>query len=154
MQVNVKKLTETAIIPTQGSKGAAGYDLYADALIKDKGRHRPHAINLGPHLEETIGTGIAMEIPEGYVGLVFARSGLGIKKGVVPRNCVGVIDSDYRGEIMVCLVNNSADWVKIDIDDRIAQIVIVPYATLKLNVVDELTDTVRGEGGFGSTGKD
>ena len=151
MIVNVKKLEDSAVVPTKGSTGAAGYDLYA---YSEKNEYdATDEISIKPHSYATIGTGIAMEIPEGYVGLVYVRSGLGIKHGLMPRNAVGVIDSDYRGEIMVCLLNTSSEWVTIHKGDRIAQIVLTPYLNAEMNEVEELTDTKRGAGGFGSTGK-
>lgn len=142
MKVNIKKLNSNAVIPTKGSEFAAGCDLYATVTseIIPAGQTR------------LIGTGIAMEIPEGYVGLVYARSGLATKRGLRPANCVGVIDSDYRGEIMVALHNDNKEAQAIHIGDRIAQIVIAPYLSVEFNEVDELNDTDRGEGGFGSTG--
>lgn len=143
--MNIKKLTDTAIVPTRGSASAAGFDLYVDC--------NQDSIDLMPGETVKLGTGIALEIPEGYVGLVFARSGLATNKGLRPANCVGVIDSDYRGEVIVALHNDSNYIRKTGGGDRIAQLVIVPYLAPELNVVDDLTDTDRGEGGFGSTGK-
>ena len=145
MKINIKKLNEDAIIPTSGSKYAAGYDLYANI---PKGTL---AIPMG--MSEKIGTGIAMEIPEGYVGLVFARSGMATKKGLRPANCVGVIDSDYRGEICVALYNDH-DWIQtVYTGERIAQIVIMPHLFVEFNETDVLEETDRGENGFGSTGE-
>ena len=144
ISVNIKKLDDRAIIPTRGSLSAAGADLYA---VLDK----PLTINAGK--TEFVHTGIAMEIPQGYVGLVFARSGLSCKRHVAPANKVGVIDSDYRGEIMVALHNHSDEPQIIDVGERVAQIVICPYLAADFNEVDELCDTQRGQGGFGSTGK-
>ena len=142
-QVNVKKLNPAAKLPTYGSEYAAGADLYAclDSEI---------TINSG----ETylVKTGIAMEIPVGYAGLIYARSGLATKRGLAPANKVGVIDSDYRGEIMVSIYNQSSEPQKIEPGERIAQLVITPYITGIFNEVSDLTDTTRGEGGFGSTG--
>lgn len=142
--VKVKKLTESAIIPTYGTQFSAGADLYAciDA---------PIVIN--PHETQMIHTGIAMEIPEGYVGLVYARSGMAAKRNLAPANKVGVIDSDYRGEIMVALHNHGEEAQKIEKGERIAQLVIAPFLTAEFSEVDELCETVRGEGGFGSTGR-
>ena len=141
--VNIKKLNENAIIPTYGTPYAAGADLYAcmeeNVLIKS-------------HSTAFIHTGVALEIPEGYAGLIYARSGLACKKGLAPANKVGVIDSDYRGEIMVALHNHSDNDLSIEHGERIAQLVITPYVTANFIQVDELNDTVRGEGGFGSTG--
>ena len=144
MLVNIKKLNEKATVPTYGSQFSAGADLYAcidEVLIIESGETK------------LVHTGIAMEIPTGYVGLVFARSGLASKKGLAPANKVGVIDSDYRGEIMVALHNHGAEQRTIEPNERIAQISLVPYLAADFNVVDELSDTVRGEGGFGSTGR-
>lgn len=142
--VNIKKLNENAIIPTYGTEYAAGADLYA---CMDE----PVKIESGTTYFAK--TGIAMEIPVGYVGLIYARSGLACKKGLAPANKVGVIDSDYRGEIMVALHNHSNEAVMIESGERIAQLVIAPYITATFNEVEELEDTVRGEGGFGSTGR-
>ena len=141
--MNIKKLNENATVPTYGSAYAAGADLYAceDGEV---------TIEAGE--TKLIHTGIAMEIPEGLVGLIYARSGLASKRGLAPANKVGVIDSDYRGEIMVALHNHSASAQTIADGERIAQIVFAPYMTAEFNVTDELSDTVRGIGGFGSTG--
>lgn len=144
MLVKVKKLNDKAVIPTYGSLGAAGADLYA--LTDSTATIEPGATVL-------IGTGIAMEIPQGYVGLVFARSGLSTKQGLAPANKVGVIDSDYRGEIMVSLYNHSSSPQTIADGERIAQLVITPFLKVEYNETDTLSDTVRGDGGFGSTGK-
>lgn len=143
MRINIKKLNDSAIIPTRGSEDAAGYDLYAN--IKDD-----IAIPSGKTVK--IGTGIAMEIPKGYRGDIFARSGLATKKGLRPANCVGVIDSDYRGEIIVALHNDSDETQIIHESDRIAQISITPYLAVDFQEVAELDNTNRGEGGFGSSG--
>jgi len=142
--VNIKKLNEKAIIPTYGTEYAAGADLYA---CMDE------AVTIAPGETYFTKTGIAMEIPTGYVGLVYARSGLACKKGLAPANKVGVIDSDYRGEIMVALHNHSNLPVTVESGERIAQIVLAPYITAAFHEVDELEDTARGEGGFGSTGR-
>ena len=141
--INIKKLDEKAVIPTYGSEYAAGADLYACL---------DEAITIEPGQTVMVHTGIAMEIPEGFAGLVYARSGLASKKGLAPANKVGVVDADYRGEIMVALHNHSNEMQKIEKYERIAQIVFTPYYAATFNEVDELTDTVRGEGGFGSTG--
>lgn len=141
--VRIRKLNDDAVIPTRGSSAAAGYDLYADV---------PDVITIQPHTTEKIGTGIAMEIPDGTFGAVFARSGLATKQGLRPANAVGVIDSDYRGEIVVAL-HNDTDFVRqIMPGERIAQIVIIPFLPVSFEAVDSLTDTDRGAGGFGSTG--
>lgn len=141
--VKIKKLSDNAIIPTYGSEFAAGADLYA--CIEE-------AITINPHETVFIHTGIAMEIPTGFAGLVYARSGIATKRGLAPANKVGVIDSDYRGEIMVSLHNHSEKVQKIDVGERIAQLVITPYITAEFIETTELDDTERGEGGFGSTG--
>ncbi len=144
MTINLKKLNANAITPTQGHKTDAGYDLYACLEMND-------IIYPGETLK--IPTGIALEIPEGYFGGVFARSGLATKHGLRPANCVGVIDAPYRGEIIVALHNDSKTPQKISHGDRIAQLVVLPILNVEFNVVDELSDTDRGDGGFGSTGK-
>ncbi len=141
--VNVKKLRDNAILPTYGSEYAAGADLYA--CIDD-------VVEFAPGETRLIPTGLAMEIPVGYAGLIYARSGLATKKGLAPANKVGVVDADYRGEIMVSLHNHSTEIKTIEANERIAQLVITPYLTAHFELADELSDTVRGEGGFGSTG--
>lgn len=141
--VPIKKLNPDAVIPTYGSQYAAGADLYA--CIDSN-------ISFQPGETKFIPTGLAMEIPVGYAGLIYARSGLACKKGLAPANKVGVIDADYRGEIMVALHNQSKEPVTIEPKERIAQLVITPYLTAVFEEADELNDTVRGEGGFGSTG--
>lgn len=143
MNVKIKRLTETAKIPTQMDSGAAGYDLYAD--IKEP-------MMIVPHTTEKIGTGISLEIPNGYFGAIFARSGLATKQGLRPGNCVGVCDPSYRGEYIVAMHNDSTVTRIINPGDRIAQLVIMPYITAEFEEVDELSSTDRGEGGFGSTG--
>ncbi len=143
-RVNIKKLNEKAILPTYGSKSAAGADLYACM---------ERAVTIQAGETEFIKTGIAMEVPEGFAGLIYARSGLACKKGLAPANKVGVIDADYRGEIMVALYNHSKESVTVEHGERIAQMVITPYLRADFLEVDELSDTVRGEGGFGSTGR-
>lgn len=143
-KINIKKLTDTAKTPTRGSEHAAGYDLYAD--VKNQ-------VMISPHETEKIGTGLAIEIPDGYFGAIFARSGLAAKEGLRPANCVGVCDSDYRGEYIVAVHNDSDQPRVIDPGERIAQLVVMPYLAVTFEEVTELTDTNRGEGGFGSTGK-
>ena len=144
MNIKVKKLKPGATVPTMGSKFAAGADLYsaedADVVI-------------GPSETKFIGTGLAMEIPEGYVGLVYARSGLACKRGLAPANKVGVVDSDYRGEIKVALHNHGKEAQTVEKGDRIAQMVIAPYLSVNYEEADALSETERGEGGFGSTGR-
>lgn len=146
MKVNIKKINSNATTPTYGSTEAAGLDLYA--LIENE----TSSLFIPSSATVKINTGIAIEIPKGYFGAVYARSGLSIRAGLRPSNCVGVIDSDYRGEIIVALHNDSSEDYIINNGDRIAQIVITPYLTIEPNEVAELSDTKRGEGGFGSTG--
>lgn len=142
--IKFKKLNKCAELPYRGSDFAAGYDLQA-ALCDDY-------VTINPDETVKIGTGIAAEIPEGYFGAIFARSGLATKQGLRPSNCVGVVDSDYRGEIIVALHNDSDKERYISNGDRIAQLIVMPF--LQFNPVwsDELSDTDRGSGGFGSTG--
>jgi dUTP pyrophosphatase len=143
VSMNIKKLCEEAILPTYGSAAAAGADLYA-CLTED--------VTVPAGETKLIRTGLAMAIPEGLVGLIYARSGLASKKGLAPANKVGVIDSDYRGEIMVALHNHSGEDRTVSHGERIAQIVFAPYYTAEFNLTEELDDTLRGTGGFGSTG--
>ena len=142
-KMRIKKLNENAVVPTYGTEFAAGADLYA---CEDG------EVVIAPGETKFIHTGIAMEIPEGLVGLIYARSGLASKRGLAPANKVGVIDSDYRGEIMVALHNHSDKPQTVAEGERIAQIVFAPYMTAEFTVAEELSDTVRGIGGFGSTG--
>ena len=144
--VNIKKVKEEAKLPTQGTAGAAGWDLYARIETASG------LLTFHPHTSHLVGTGVAAAIPQGCVGLLFARSGLANREHLRPSNCVGVIDSDYRGEIMVSLFNDSDYSVGINNGDRIAQLVILPYIPIELNEVEELDETDRGSGGFGSTG--
>lgn len=144
MRVNIKKLQENAIVPTYGTEYSAGADLYA--CLEE-------AVTILPGETKKITTGIAMEIPVGYVGLVYARSGLACKKGLAPANKVGVVDADYRGEIMVFLHNHSSEVITVEPSERVAQMVITPFLSVDYEEVEELSDTVRGEGGFGSTGR-
>lgn len=143
-KIRIKKLNENAFIPTRGSQYSAGYDLYA--CINSP-------VTILPHTTEKIGTGLAIEIPEGYFGAIFARSGLATKEGLRPANCTGVADSDYRGEYIVALHNDTDETKLIMPNERIAQLVIMPYFPVEFEEVTELTDTERGDGGFGSTGK-
>ena len=144
MDVKIKKLNENAILPTYGSPFAAGADLYAC-----EGKE----ITIEAGKTVLVHTGIALEIPEGYAGFIYARSGIATKRGLAPANKVGVVDSDYRGEIMVALHNHlDADQTIAD-GERIAQMVIAPYLAVNFILADELDDTVRGAGGFGSTGR-
>lgn len=144
MVVQIKKLTETARLPERGSVYAAGYDLYAD--ISEN-------VEIPPHESKMIHTGLSAAIPEGYFGGVYARSGLASKEGLRPANCVGVIDADYRGELMVSLRNDSDAVRTVVPEERIAQLIIQPFLETEFEEVDELSETERGSGGFGSTGK-
>jgi len=142
MEIRIKKLNEKAIIPTSGSPYSAGYDIYSlEDLEVEAGK------------TALAKTGLALEIPEGYFGAVYARSGLASKKGLRPANCVGVIDSDYRGELIVALHNDSEKTQKVVQGDRIAQLVITPYLSVEFKETEELSETKRQIGGFGSTGK-
>lgn len=145
MHIQVKKLSPDAQLPTRGSAQAAGYDLYA--CIPDG------AAAIKPHATVRIGTGLAIAVPEGYFGAIFARSGLAAKQGLRPANCVGVCDSDYRGEYIVMLHNDSDQPRTIENGDRIAQLVVLPYLSVCFTEVDQLDETGRGAGGFGSTGR-
>ena len=140
--VNVKKLDPQARLPVYGSEYAAGADLYSCG----------GEITIAPHETQFVHTGISVETPQGLVGLVYARSGLACKRGLAPANKVGVIDCDYRGEIMVALHNHTNEPKTVAAGERIAQLVIAPYITANYQEVEELSQTVRGEGGFGSTG--
>ena len=143
MKIRIKKLKENAVVPTYGSEYSAGADLYA---LTENG------VEIAPGETVLVHTGIAMEIPEGYGGFIYARSGLATKKGLAPANKVGVVDADYRGEIMVALHNHSNTPVTVENGERIAQMVIAPFLKAEYEVAEELSDTVRGVGGFGSTG--
>lgn len=142
MEIKVKKLNNNATLPTRGSEYAAGYDLYAveGATIK-------------AHETTKVGTGLAFELPDDTFAAIFARSGLATKQGLRPANCVGVCDSDYRGEYIVALHNDTEEDKTIEAGERIAQMVLMPYVKMEFAEVEELSDTERGEGGFGSTGK-
>lgn len=143
MNVKIMKLSESVRLPRKGSEHAAGFDLCSN----DK-----ENIVIKPGERKFIHTGLIMEIPTGYAGFIYARSGLGCKFGVVPSNCVGVIDSDYRGEVMVCLHNHSQEDFEVRYQYNIAQIVFMPIPETELVEVNELSSTARNEGGFGSTG--
>ena len=143
-KVKFTKLNPEAHIPTKGSDKAAGYDLYA-VLEKN--------VEINPHETVKIGTGLSIQPPIGYFGAIFPRSGLATKQGLRPANCVGVVDADYRGEVIVALHNDTDEMMLIEPGERIAQIVIAPYITANFILSDSLDDTERGEGGFGSTGR-
>ena len=142
--MRVKKLRENAIIPTYGSPDAAGADLYA-CLEAD--------VTIEPGKTVFIPTGLAMEVPKGYAGLIYARSSMGTKRGLAPANKVGVVDSDYRGEVMVALHNHGQQRQVVAHGERIAQLLVTPVLAPAFEECDDLTDTLRGTGGFGSTGK-
>ena len=142
--IKIKKLNELAKTPTRGSEYAAGYDLYA---ATDK------IIDIAPHSTIKIGTGLSFELPRGTFAAIFARSGLATKNGLRPANCTGVCDSDYRGEYIVALHNDTDYLQSIEPGERIAQMILLPFIEMKFDEVNELSDTKRGEGGFGSTGK-
>ena len=142
-KINVKRLNDLAVIPTRGSSQAAGYDLYAAT---------EYDIEIPPHSTVKIGTGLSFELPNGTMGAIFARSGLATKNGLRPANCVGVCDSDYRGEYIVPLHNDTNEVQVIAPKERIAQLILMPYIPMVFKEVDELSETARGDGGFGSTG--
>lgn len=143
MRIPVKKLRPDAKLPTAGSRYAAGYDLHAclDAPVE-----------IPPHATVKIGTGLAIAVPEGWFGAIFARSGLATKQGLRPANCVGVCDSDYRGEYIIAIHNDSGDTRTVSPGDRIAQLVLLPCMAAEFTPADALPDTERSDGGFGSTG--
>ena len=143
VQVNIKKLDPHAVLPTYGTPGAAGADLYAllDAPL-----------TIAPGETVFVHTGLSLELPEGYAGLVYPRSGLSCKRGLAPANKVGVIDPDYRGEVTVALHNHGTAPATVDVGERIAQLVVTPFLRVEFCETDELSDTQRGAGGFGSTG--
>ena len=143
MRINIKKLNENAKMPTYGSEYSAGADLYA-ATDRDT--------VILPNETRLIGTGLSIEVPEGYGAFIYARSGLASKRGLAPANKVGVVDADYRGEVMVALHNHSTETQTVSAGERIAQMVIAPFLKAEFCEVDTLSDTVRGAGGFGSTG--
>lgn len=145
IDIKIKKLRENAMIPTRSSKEAAGYDLYA-CLDCD-------GLEIFPHTNVKIGTGFALEIPDGYFAGIFARSGIATNQSLRPANCVGIIDSDYRGEYFIPLFNDSDEIKYINNNERIAQLVILPYPEISFKEVDELSETSRGINGFGSSGK-
>ena len=144
MIIPIKKLRPAAVLPSSGSAFSAGYDLHACL-------EGPVTIPAGKTVK--VGTGLSMEIPEGYFGAVFARSGLASKSGIRPANCVGVCDSDYRGEYIVPLHNDTDTDYVVQPGDRIAQLIVMPYLSVQFDEVAELSDTDRGTSGFGSSGK-
>ena len=144
MNIKIKKLNNLAKMPSRGSSDAAGYDLYA--AIKER-------VGIRPHETVKVGTGLSFELPEGTFAAIFARSGIATKRGLRPANCVGICDSDYRGEYIVALHNDTEESQFIEPGERIAQMILLPYIEMEFNEVDELSNSERGEGGFGSTGK-
>ena len=146
MQIQLKKLRADARLPHRGSEFAAGYDLYA---APEGGE----SVTIPPHTTALIGTGLAAAIPAGYFGGIFARSGLALKQGLRPANCVGVVDADYRGEICVALHNDTDQIRTVQPGDRIAQLVILPFLAAEFEETETLPETDRGAGGFGSTGQ-
>ena len=142
--LRIKKLRDNAQMPTYGSEWAAGADMYAAI---------GEAVTIQPNETKFIPTGLAFEIPEGYAGFIYARSGLACKKGLAPANKVGVVDADYRGEVMVALHNHGTEAQTVEAGERIAQMIIAPFVAVNYIFSDELDDTVRGAGGFGSTGR-
>ena len=142
--LRIKKLRDNAQMPTYGSEYAAGADMYAAI---------DEAVTIEPGETKFIPTGLAFEIPEGYAGFIYARSGLASKKGLAPANKVGVVDADYRGEVMVALHNHGKVAQTVEAGERIAQMIITPFVAVNYIFSDELDDTVRGAGGFGSTGR-
>jgi dUTP pyrophosphatase len=143
IKIDIKKLNDRAMFPTRGSEQAAGWDLYSN---------NEEAIIVEAHTTVMIGTGLSLAIPDGYFGAVYARSGLATKQGLRPANCVGVIDSDYRGELIVSLHNDMNEKKTVNPKERIAQLVILPYLAVEFDEKDTLDKTIRGNHGFGSTG--
>ena len=144
MEIKVKKLNDKATLPTRGSEYAAGYDLYA--AIENN-------ITVPAHSTEKIGTGLSFELPDETFAAIFARSGLATKQGLRPANCVGVCDSDYRGEYIVAIHNDTDEDKIIEPRERIAQMILMPYIPITFVETDELSESGRGQDGFGSTGK-
>ena len=143
-RINVKKLNDLAKLPTRGSEYAAGYDLYAATA---------DSIEIQPHTTVKIGTGLAFELPEQTFAAIFARSGIATKRGLRPANCVGVCDSDYRGEYIIALHNDTDEVQIIEPQERIAQMVLLPFVGMEFNEVNELSNTERGDAGFGASGR-
>lgn len=144
MNIKIKKLNNLAKMPSRGSSGAAGFDLYAatDSII-----------DIAPHSTMKIDTGLSFELPEGTFAGIFARSGIATKRGLRPANCTGIIDSDYRGPVIVALHNDTDEIQNIEPGERIAQMILLPFISMDFNEVNELSDTARGEGGFGDSGR-
>lgn len=158
LDVKIKRLSDIAIMPTYGSTKASCMDLYAnlgfhDAMTVNGLAKKPNFVEIEPHTTVKIGTGFAFQPPEGYCGLIFARSGLATKQGLAPANKVGVCDEDYTGEYIVALHNDTDETQFVHHGDRIAQLIFVPYEQASLIEVDNLNETERGSGGFGSSGR-
>ena len=149
-KVEVKKLYEDAQLPTRGSADAAGWDLYAYGY---EGASGDWTLTIPPHSTVKINSGVAVALPQGSFGGIYPRSGLATKQGLAPANKVGVVDSDYRGPLIVALYNHSDLPQIVHKGDRIAQLIVQPYLDVSFTEVDELDNTARGEGGFGSSGK-
>lgn len=157
MRVKIKRLTDTAIMPTYGSTKAAGMDLYADlgyhnAMTTEGLKTMPNTLEIPPHTTMKVGTGFAFQPPEGFCGLILARSGMATKQGLAPANKIGLCDEDYTGEYIVAIHNHTNETQWIHHGDRIAQLMFIPYQQARLVEVDSLDSTDRGSGGFGSTG--
>ena len=142
--IKVKKLNNLAKLPTRGSDYAAGYDLYAAT---------DYIIYIAPHSTVKIGTGLSFELPKGTFAAIVARSGIATKRGLRPANCTGICDSDYRGEYIVALHNDTDEIQSVEPGERIAQMILLPFISMDFNEVNELSDTARGEGGFGDSGR-
>ena len=144
MNIKIKKLNNLAKMPSRGSSDAAGYDLYAAT---------DQILDIAPHSTIKVGTGLSFDLPEGTFAAIYARSGIATKRGLRPANCTGVIDSDYRGPVIVALHNDTDEIQSIEPGERIAQMILLPYIEMNFNEVNELSDTERGEGGFGGSGR-
>lgn len=144
MRIRVRRVSDTAVLPTRGSTFAAGYDLYADIAEE---------VIIEPHTTVKIDTGLQFELPDGYFAGIFARSGIAAREGLRPANCVGICDSDYRGNYIVAIHNDTDTVQKIKARQKIAQMIVLPYLPLEFEEVEELSETKRGAGGFGSTGR-
>ena len=144
MNIKVKRVSELAVLPIRGSEHAAGYDLCAAI---------PEALSIEAHTTAKVDTGLQFELPEGYFAGIFARSGIATREGLRPANCVGVCDSDYRGNYIVAIHNDSDSERIITPGEKIAQMIVLPFLTLDFEEVSDLSATERGAGGFGSTGK-
>lgn len=147
--VEIKKLYDDSILPKKAHDTDAGYDLYAHHFIDYDGKDK---VFIAPHASIKVGTGVAMTAPQGYFGGIFARSGMALKRGLVPKNCVGVCDESYTNEYIVVLQNITNQVQEVSVGERIAQLIFLPYINADLLLVDELKESDRGMGGFGSSG--